>query len=559
MAPAAKRRGRPRHAAPPAAAGFPEPRARQGVRAQLDRAGARSVIEDVAAGRYSDLQLAAFVTACAGERLDLQETIALTRADGRRGRTHRLGPAPVLDKHCVGGLPGNRTTLIVVAIVAAAGCDAQDLVARDHLARRHRRRDGDVAPVDLDVAAMRRWSSAKGGCIVWGGAVRLSPADDILIRVERPLDLDSRGPAGRLGAVEEVAAGSTHVLIDLPVGPTAKVRSAAAAAWQRFAGAAAAALGWKLRGVQTDGTQPVGRGIGPALEARDVLAVLRNDAERRRTWRKALLLAGQLLEMGGSAVPGMGTALAAEVLADGRAWRKFQDICEAQGAAHARAGALPAWGAGLAQRRVLGIDNRRLARIAKLAGAPFAPGAGIDLHVRVGDFVERGQTSPPAGSPGELATLWTTPPRSRRPCTSARTHEHHHPGPPRCGRAGRDPGAAAARAPARWSAPLPRWRGRRAAAHLGAAAARAAGGPPRPAGRQDARPGVRRRRGARTRRRPDRPGRALSPVHAAGRPLPSGEALTRAAMRAYSPPPSTSWSPWTTTPLAQPGRDLRHP
>jgi thymidine phosphorylase len=249
-----------------------------------------------------------------------------------------------------------------------------------------------VAPVDLDVPAIRRVVERTGGCIVWGGSVRLSPADDILIRVERPLDLDSQG----------------QLVVDVPVGPTAKVRSAAAAqALAHQLEVTAQAIGLRLRVVKTDGTAPVGYGIGPALEARDVLAVLRNQPTAPPDLaQRATLLAGQLLELGGAAPVGSGMALAEEVLAGGRAWRKFQEICEAQGgmrtpsvAAHRHEVAAQRSGS------VLAIDNRRLARIAKLAGAPRDACAGIDLHVRVGEFVERGQPlfSVHADSPGELA------------------------------------------------------------------------------------------------------------------------------------------------------------
>jgi thymidine phosphorylase len=37
------------------------------------------------------------------------------------------------------------------------------------------------------------------------------------------------------------------------------------------------------------------------------------------------------------------------------------------------------------------IDNRRLARIAKLAGAPRAPASGLEIHVKLGDIVRRDQ------------------------------------------------------------------------------------------------------------------------------------------------------------------------
>lgn len=369
----------------------------------------RSVIADVAAGRYSGLQLAAFVTACAGDRLDAEETTALTRAMVDAGERMAWGEGLVLDKHCVGGLPGNRTTPIVVPIVAACGLRIPKTSSR---AITSPAGTADVmetlAPVELDVAAIRRVVERTGGCIVWGGSVRLSPADDILIRVERPLDLDTRGQLVASILSKKAAAGATHVVIDMPVGPTAKVRGADDAhALAHLLRHTASAMGMQLRVVRTDGSAPVGHGIGPALEARDVLAVLQGEAGAPADLaERATLLAGALLELGGAAREGEGQRLAAGVLADGRAWRKFQEICEAQGglrtlplSSDRRDVAAPRSGC------VLAIDNRRLARIAKLAGAPQASCAGIDLHVRAGDFVERGQAlfTLHAASPGELA------------------------------------------------------------------------------------------------------------------------------------------------------------
>src|SRR3546814_4132078 len=137
-----------------------------------------------------------------------------------------------------------------------------------------------MAPVALDLAAMRRVVEREGGCIVWGGNVRLSPADDILIRVQRPLDFDSDGQLVASVLSKKIAAGSTHVLIDMPVGPTAKVRGEAAAhsLGPRLAHTAGA-LGLQLGIHRSDGKQPVGRGSGPALEAHDVPKVLRHAAD----------------------------------------------------------------------------------------------------------------------------------------------------------------------------------------------------------------------------------------------------------------------------------------
>lgn len=376
---------------------------------RLRPAAIDAVIVDVAAGRYSDLQLAAFVTACAGDRLDMEETVALTRAMLAVGERMHWGEGLVMDKHCVGGLPGNRTTMVIVPIVAACGLLMPKTSSRAITSPAGTADTMEtLAPVDLDVAQIRRVVERTGGCVVWGGAVRLSPADDILIRVERPLDLDSQGQLVASVLSKKAAAGSTHVLIDIPVGPTAKVRSMHdAALLDRLLEEVGRALELQVRVVQTDGLAPVGRGIGPALEARDVLAVLRNQMSAPADLaQRSLQLAGQILEFGGAAAPGNGLVLATDVLADGRAWRKFQEICEAQGglreppvAAHQQPVQAPRSGS------VIAIDNRHLARIAKLAGAPTAPCAGIDLHVRPGEFVERGQPlfTLHAATPGELA------------------------------------------------------------------------------------------------------------------------------------------------------------
>ena len=368
-----------------------------------------AIIHDVVTGLYSDIELAAFITACAGQRLDLQEMIALTQSMVAVGGRIDWGKTPILDKHCVGGLPGNRTTMLVVPIVAACGLTIPKTSSRAITSPAGTADAMEtVAPVELDLATMRRVVEKEGGCIAWGGAVNLSPADDILIRVERPLDLDSEGQLVASVLSKKIAAGSTDVLLDIPVGATAKVRSIEAAAGLSAAlHAVGAAMGLRIRTLVTDGTHPVGRGIGPALEALDVLAVLRGAADAPADLRsRALMLAGGVLEMGNAAGLGEGEALAEDILNSGRAWAKFQAICEAQGGmrepALARYSALiVAQGNGIVRE----VDNRRLARLAKLAGAPKAASAGVRFHAPVGSRVEQGQPliTVFAESPGELA------------------------------------------------------------------------------------------------------------------------------------------------------------
>lgn len=284
----------------------------------------------------------------------------------------------------------------------------QDFVARDHLAGGNRRHDGNTRPRMVGHGRYSPGSRAGKRLRRLGGALRLSPADDILIRAERALDIDTEGQLIASVLSKKIAAGSTHLIIDMPVGPTAKVRSAAAA--QTISDglvSIAATFGLKARIVLGDGMQPIGHGIGPALEARDVLAVLQRSPHASLDLRaRALALSGAVIELAGLAGPGDGEALAAQVLDDGRAWAKFQRICNAQGgmrvppvAPHTRP--LNA----REQGRVHAIDNRRIARLAKLAGAPDDKAAGVDLHVRVGDLIVAGQPlcTVHSDSPGELA------------------------------------------------------------------------------------------------------------------------------------------------------------
>jgi thymidine phosphorylase len=362
---------------------------------RMDGAAINAVVTDIAAGRYSDIHLSSFLTACAGDRLDRQELVDLTRAMVTVGDQLRWTHPRVFDKHSAGGLPGNRTTMIVVPIAAALG-----LVMPKTSSRAITSPAGTadametLAPVALDRDALQRVVDREGGCIVWGGAANLSPADDVMIRVERPLDLDSPGQLVASVLSKKVAVGATHVLIDVPVGPTAKLRTLAEAeAVSDALRDVGGALGLEVLPVITDGTQPVGRRVGPALEARDVLAVLRGEPDAPQDLReRALLLAGYLLELAGAAPAGAGQALARSALDDGRAWRKFQAICAAQGGMREPPVARftrPV--EGTAPGRVSAIDNRRLARVAKLAGAPGDPAAGLELHVRVGESVAPGQ------------------------------------------------------------------------------------------------------------------------------------------------------------------------
>ncbi|MDR9437287.1 MAG: thymidine phosphorylase family protein [Thiohalophilus sp.] len=354
----------------------------------------QEIASDIAASRYSKMEMAAFLVACTQSGLDREETLYLTRAMADTGE-HMHWDAPLItDKHCIGGLPGNRTTMLIVPIVAAHGLLMPKTSSRAITSPAGTADTMSVlARVDLSPRNMHQVVNKTRACLAWGGRAHLAPADDILISVERPLGIDSESQMVASILSKKLAAGATHLLIDIPVGPTAKVRHMSQALRLRklfeYIGDR---IGIHLEVVISDGSQPIGRGIGPMLEARDVMQVLEGDPDAPSDLRqKALRLAGRILEFDPDVRGGQGYGIARDILEDGRALRKMQEIIAAQGKIDYAfiAGPLNIEIKAEKDGVVTIIDNFRLAKIASLAGAPMERAAGVDLLKKLGDPVTR--------------------------------------------------------------------------------------------------------------------------------------------------------------------------
>ncbi len=351
-----------------------------------------AIMKDVSEHRYRDIEISSFLSVCAGGRLNIDEIIGLTHAMVSCGkRLSWPGNEPIYDKHCIGGVPGNRTTPIVVAIASAAGLTIPKTSSR---AITSPAGTADTLEtlfnVDFQIDEMQHIVSEVGACLVWGGAVNLSPADDLMVRIERALDLDGEGQLIASVLSKKIAAGSSHVIIDIPVGDTAKVRTSTEADY--LAGLfnrVGMACGIDVRCVVTDGSCPVGKGIGPVQEAHDVVAVLKGTTDAPSDLRdRALTLSANLIDLADACGLAQAATKAKEILDSGFAWDQFQRIADAQGGLKE----LPSAEFESVQQAheggvLLAIDNRRLARLAKLAGAPFCKSAGLRLHVSVGSAV----------------------------------------------------------------------------------------------------------------------------------------------------------------------------
>lgn len=354
-----------------------------------------SIVRDIASYRYSDMELAAFLVACAGF-LTTQELLTLTKSMAQAGTSLKWPGSMTVDKHCIGGVPGNRTSMIVVPIVAAHGLKIPKTSSRAITSPAGTADTMEVlADVDLPIAHMQRVVAECNGCIVWGGHVNLSPVDDILISVERPLNLDTKEQMVASIISKKIAAGSTHLLIDIPLGPTAKVRDAVEAMrLRKLFEYVSDQVGIHAEVMVTDGSQPVGRGVGPVLEARDVMAVLGNEANAPADLReRALQLAGRVLENDPAIRGGGGYARAQNLLQSGAALESMNRIINAQGRRKTppKLGEYHADICAHADGRIASIDCQQIAALARLAGAPLSPGSGVDLFKRVGDRVQTGE------------------------------------------------------------------------------------------------------------------------------------------------------------------------
>jgi thymidine phosphorylase len=365
---------------------------------RLNQNDFRAIVHDIAEHHYSKIELTAFVVATNRDELDREEVYFLTEAMVDAGQRLDWQEPLVVDKHCIGGIPGNRTSMLLVPIVAAHGILCPKTSSRAITSPAGTADTMEVlANVELPMVQLQDIVHTHRGCLAWGGTANLSPADDVLISVERPLSLDSQGQMVASILSKKIAAGSTHLVLDIPIGPSAKVRTMPdAQRLRRLFEYVAKRMRLTLDVVITDGRQPIGYGIGPVLEARDVMCVLENDPLAPNDLRqKALRLAGRLIESNPDVRGGDGYAIARDILDSGRALAKMNDIINAQGRKlfdykNPKLGELSfevhAPQAGV----VCGIDNLQLARIARLAGAPKVINAGVDLMCKLGDVAMAG-------------------------------------------------------------------------------------------------------------------------------------------------------------------------
>jgi len=361
---------------------------------KLSKEEIEQITNDIVNDRLSEAEIALFVAAMYKVGMSTKETIDLINAIIKTGNRLILKNKFVVDKHSIGGVAGNRTTPIVVSVCAAAGLTFPKTSSR---AITSAAGTADVmetiAKVDFSIKELKKILKKANAFIISGMGV--VPADSKIIKVEKALNIDPKSQLIASVMSKKFAIGSKYILIDIPYGKTAKMQTRKKAEMlKRELSTLGRHFKRKLKSVITDGSQPIGNGIGPALELMDIIKILDPRKKGPKDLeKKSLFLAGNILEMTGKAKEGKGIEMAEKILYSGKAFKKFKEIVKAQHGNLNRIKYAKMKKGIFSEKtgKITGIDNKKINMLAKAAGSPVDKSAGVYLYHHVGDVVKKGE------------------------------------------------------------------------------------------------------------------------------------------------------------------------
>lgn len=361
---------------------------------KLSRQEIHLIIKDIVNNALTEAEVAEFIVAVYRNGMSRQEIIFLTEAMYKTGSVLKWNRKIVADKHCIGGVAANRTTPIVISICASAGITMPKTSSR---AITSAAGTADVietvAKINFPASELKRIVEKTGACLAWGGSLGISPADDKLIKIEKILKIDSEPQLLASILSKKLAVGSNLVLIDIPCGEGAKVSKAEALKLKKNFLFLGKKFRIKIKVILTDGSQPIGNGIGPILEMIDVLKVLERNNPPKDLEEKSVNLAAEILEMSGKAKQGKGDKMAWEILNSGKALKKFKEIIKAQGETKTTLKPAKYQYTINAEKsgKIKRLDNKKINGLANVLGCPADKGAGIYLYHHVGKKIKKGE------------------------------------------------------------------------------------------------------------------------------------------------------------------------
>jgi AMP phosphorylase len=357
------------------------------------------IIRDIVDNALTEAEIAYFVSAVYQRGMTEQETKNLVDAMVSTGKRLNF-KGEIVDKHSIGGIAGNRTTPLVVSI-----CTSLGLIMPKTSSRAITSAAGtadvieSISRVEFTSDEIERIVSKVGGCMVWNGILNLSPADDKLIQVEKIINIDPEPQLLASVLSKKIAVGSKYVLIDIPFGKNAKVDKKSAIKLKDKFERIGSLFGLNLKAVLTKGNEPIGHGIGPLLEIRDILRVFENHESCPKDLKdKACFLAGELLELSGKAGKGKGKKLAEKSINSGIAFNKFKEIIKAQSGhvpssrqIDSRLGRFRHDILSSSNSIIKSINNKSINKIATVAGSPVDNGAGLYIYKHEGSKIKKGE------------------------------------------------------------------------------------------------------------------------------------------------------------------------
>jgi AMP phosphorylase len=365
---------------------------------RLSREEIGTIVSDIVHDNLSPSEITAFVISSYINQLDIDEIESLTRSMVETGDRLEFHTGPIVDKHSIGGVPGNKITFLVVPIIAAAGLLIPKTSSRAITGAGGTADLMEVlAPVEFSASEIQKMTQKVGGVIVWGGATNIAPADDKIILQEYPFKIDQVGQMIASVMAKKFAVGAHVVAMDIPVGKHCKVHSIPEGRKlaQQFIDIGER-LGMRVECALTYGDAPVGRAVGPALEVREALAILEGADSPNSLVQKSAVIAGIALELAGKANRGEGAALALDILKSGKALKKMKEIIAIQGgdsnitSEMIKPGEFSHVIKADSEGYVVELNNRSLITIARTAGAPNDHGAGLYIHAKAGTRLKRG-------------------------------------------------------------------------------------------------------------------------------------------------------------------------
>lgn len=351
------------------------------------------IVEDIANKRYSNADIAAFLVAV-GSFFTPSEVVDFTEVLAGQKVLEWEREDIVVDYACIDEPVGGKTDLLTAAIVAAYGLPMPKIVFQSsNIGSSLINAMKVFAGVDLSLDDLKKQVWEKRAAVVSADMLDICPADKIITQIERQSGIYTMERNVASMIANKIAAGVTHLLVDIPVGVRAKIKNTSEAMrLRKLIEYVCDICNVKVDIAITDGSEPLGNGIGAVLEARDVMKILKNEDDAPEDLKeKSLFVAGRILEFDDKLRGGQGYLVARELLRTGKALEAWEQIVAAQGEREQEMlGHLTRDVVARKAGKVKRINANLMNKIAILAGAGQYFGAGIEMLKKCGDTVASG-------------------------------------------------------------------------------------------------------------------------------------------------------------------------